>query len=150
MEESKVPKIYVETLEEFERWNHEIIRDIYQELKGFFGGIKSYNYLVKELYGDTYALILFLNGEKIHSKRPPLESYETERGSKYNKDLQFDYTQMDDERHLIQHNIIGGSSNIFITNETVWNMAFTMDYKQKRKYYQALRENEYENGHDND
>ena len=134
METEIEPNVYVESLDEFEEWNHDVLRDIYNEIRGFFGGIRTYTYFVREVYVDTHALKLLFNGSDLipRYKYFVLEPYDENCDSTaYNENLLRKYNQIADFRERILHEIIGGR-NIFITNETIWNMAYIFHPKNKK------------------
>jgi hypothetical protein len=122
-EENDVEKIYVESIDEFEEWNHDLLKEIYYELRGLFGEIRTYTHFVKEVYTDTYAPRLFINNSDLIHKVRPLDSYDEYRGSAYNAELRRAYNEIEDIGKRIRQDIIG-SQNVFITNETIWNMGF--------------------------
>jgi len=105
MESEIKPHIYVEPLDEFEEWNHDTLKDIYNEIKGFFGGIRSYTYFVREVYIDTYSL----NGSDLiyHNKYfRTLEPYDEERSPAYNAELLREYNAIEDLGDRIRHEIM--------------------------------------------
>ena len=136
-------KLNIETLEKFEEWNHEIIRDIYFELRGFYGTIRSYNHLVRELYMDTYALSLALNdSDMLHKYRLfPFEHEfcDEDHGEESNKESIRIYNEISDFQERIQFEIIGGY-DILISKETIWHMGHEMP-KRKKNGYQHQNDN---------
>jgi len=120
-----------EMIDEFEVWNHDVLKDVYNELKGFFGNVRPYIHFVRDVYVDTYAFGLLANESNLLRRTRPLEPYdENHDPGKYNEELLRIYNAITDIGERIRNDIIGGS-NIFITNETIWNMGcFTT--KKKR------------------
>jgi hypothetical protein len=116
---TKMSNMKMTAIEKFEEMNYAILRDLHSELTGFFGEVKPYEYLVQEAYYDTFALALG-NEEMQYEEEPVMLSANDEN--------------MLDELKERTRDIIG-SSDIFVSDNTLWNMRCITEKKEVKSHH---------------